>query len=231
MRTNVLLICLLLTLPMLAGCTGNANGDGDADPTSDASTVIINNYYNNTTTENTQEINWYTSGGNFSVYWNDLEIETNGYGCVEGWSPVFNSSTGNYSHDECVGYGYAENTSDWDASACPGVLDPDWVRSASIIGGSYHPMCKVEFATINTASGEVLLIYQMDGSLTVSTTCNEVTTDSATDSSLTGKEYVIITGGAMDCSHTLYRELSQSDSLDTLDIWSIVYVIGDATVV
>jgi hypothetical protein len=49
-RTNVLLICLLLTLPMLAGCTGNANGDGDADPTSDASTVIINNYYNNTTT-------------------------------------------------------------------------------------------------------------------------------------------------------------------------------------
>ncbi len=46
-------MCLLLTLPMLAGCTGNANGDGDADPISDASTVIINNYYNNTTNEYT----------------------------------------------------------------------------------------------------------------------------------------------------------------------------------
>ena len=52
-RTTVFLICLLLTLPMLAGCTGNANGDGEADPTSDASTVIINNYYNNTTNEYT----------------------------------------------------------------------------------------------------------------------------------------------------------------------------------
>jgi len=35
----------------------------------------------------------------------------------------------------------------------------------------------------------------------------------------------------MDCSHTLYRELGQSDDNDAMDIWSIVYAIQDATVV
>ena len=67
MRTNVLLICLLLTLPMLAGCTGNANGDGDADPTSDASTVIINNYYNNTSYTNSGNQIWYVHGTTIHV--------------------------------------------------------------------------------------------------------------------------------------------------------------------
>ena len=47
--STCILMSLLMITTTLAGCTGNANGDGDADPTSDASTVIINNYYNNTT--------------------------------------------------------------------------------------------------------------------------------------------------------------------------------------
>ena len=93
-----------------------------------------------------------------------------------------------------------------------------------------------------------MLIYQMDGGLGVNTTCGGVSTISAYDSSLSGREYWIVTGGAMDCSHTLFKELphnyesdnnfennttSQSSStyVSPQDIWSIVYAIQDVTVV
>ena len=96
----------------------------------------------------------------------------------------------------------------------------------------------------------------MDGGLTVSTTCDGVSTNSAADGSLSGREYWIVTGGAMDCSHTLYKEIqhnyetkdfannensSSNESSNSVqnstayvspqDIWSIVYAIQDVTVV
>ena len=59
MRANVLLICLILTLPMLAGCTGNANGDPEADP---ENVTVVNNFYNNTTYTNSGNQIWYVHG-------------------------------------------------------------------------------------------------------------------------------------------------------------------------
>ena len=70
---------------MLAGCTGNANGDGDADPTSDASTVIINNYYNNTT--NT------ASADNPSIHYGVGGVSIEAGQMVEVLGVWFNSST------------------------------------------------------------------------------------------------------------------------------------------
>ena len=221
-----LYVFMLGSLIVFSGCFGTGTTDGEGDDDAVGTTVI--NYYNNSTSTN--EPIWYTSGGTFAIYWDDPARDNQGYGC-DGWSAVYHSSNGTYSHDECDSWSHAENVHDWNETFCGGVLDSEWTRQPWIPASSYSPRCKVNFTTINTLSGEVLSIYQMDGSLTVSTTCGGVTTDSASDASLTGREYLIVTGGAMDCSHTLYRELSQSDDNDAMDIWSIVYAIQDATVV
>jgi len=157
------------------------------------------------------------------------------YGC-DGWSPSYDSSTGEYLGEECDSYSNADGSqlSDWNESNCTemeGELIPG--SSSGVMFGISDPYCKMEFTTINTSSGEVILIYQMDGGLSLSSSCGGVSTISATDSSLTGREYWAVTGGAMDCSHTLYRDLTRDLSPETvsLDIWSIVYAIQDATVV
>ena len=53
-------------------------------------------------------------------------------------------------------------------------------------------------------------------------------------SGLNGKEYVIVPGTAMECSHELYKEISYTEyesQSELQSIWSIVYAIQDTTVV
>ena len=236
-------VTILACLLILSGCLGSTIDDTEAaegdDSTSDGTTTIINNYYyNNTTTSDSslsQDRTWYTSGGTFAAQWNDPNRDSSGYGC-DGWSPSYDSSTGEYLGEECDSYSNADGSqlSDWNESNCTemeGELIPG--SSSSVMFGISDPYCKVEFTTINTSSGEVILIYQMDGGLSLSSSCGGVSTISATDASLTGREYWAVTGGAMDCSHTLYRDLTRDISPETvsLDIWSIVYAIQDVTVV
>ena len=143
---------------MLAGCTGNANGAGEADPTSDASTVIINNYYNNSTNSDSQERIWYSSGDIRNNYWNDGQDVQQGYPrCLE-YGPAYDSSTGDYLGEECKETGSPSSSSEWNGTSCTsigGVLvdanAPHW----------NYANCQVTAKSISTNSGEALILYEM----------------------------------------------------------------------
>ena len=88
------------------------------------------------------------------------------------------------------------------------------------------------FATINSTIGEALMIYEWSG-FSISSTCDGVNVYTGA-SALSGKEYVIAPGTALQCSHELYQTLqytSDEDRFEDQSIWSIVYAIQDTTVV
>ena len=251
---NVYALMLALVI-VLSGCFGATSDESDAQDSGSDDREQTDDSEDMDREEERQARTWYTSGGTFYQYWDDPNRNYNGYGC-DSYSDRYDSSTGEYLGQECDSYSYADDFSDWDGTNCTdmgGVLvnkdQSEWDHN--------RPTCAFEFATINTTAGEVMLIYQMDGGLTVTTTCDGVSTNSAYDSSLSGREYWIVTGGAMDCSHTLYKEInhnyennnnfvndqnsSSNESSNSgqnstayvspQDIWSIVYAIQDVTVV
>jgi hypothetical protein len=88
------------------------------------------------------------------------------------------------------------------------------------------------FATINSSVGEALLIYEWSG-FSIASTCNGVNVYTSA-SALSGKEYVIAPGTALECSHEIYQTLQytyQESRFESQSIWSIVYAIQDTTVV
>jgi hypothetical protein len=236
---NVYALMLALVI-VLSGCFGLGGGDAEAEEddasSSDPATPD--------TSSASQALTWYASGAVFNTSWDDLNRTSNGLGCMS-MSPHYDSSTGEYLGEECHEVNYALTTEDWNGTDCTdmgGELDPTWERNSYIsssfgpgagfsLGGTTAPYCRVYFATISTTSGEVLSVYQMSGSLTLRTTCDGVTAASMVDANVAPREYVIAAGGAIDCHHTLYRDIPQNDDNDSQSIWSIVYAIQDVTVV
>ena len=149
--------------------------------------------------------------------------------CLD-WGPHYDSSTGVLLDGEvCYEWGYPSQPRDWNLTDCTdNGGEPIWYYSWD---GSYEyataPKCRMSFAIINSSVGEALLIYEWSG-FSITSTCNGV--DLQTYSSgLSGKEYNILPGSALECTHELYREISYGQSSQS--IWSIVYAIQDTTVV
>ena len=231
---NVYALMLALVI-VLSGCFGATSDESDAqdsesndrEQTDDREDMDREDVDRE---EERQERTWYTSGGTYNAYWDDPNVDDDRRYCT-GWSSQYNSSTGEFIGEFCDGYETATNIDDYNASHCEsvgGVLEESFTYSPWTLGG---PDCRLNFATINTTSGEVLMVYQLSNSITISTTCDGVTNEnSVTSSSVAGKEFYIADGGAMDCSHNLWTDVYEDDRT-SLQIWSIVYAIQDTTVV
>jgi len=232
MRNDQIFVLLLVVLLPMSGCfdAGSVGeAEGAQDSTDASGTTIVNNYYNNTTS-NSQERIWYSSGDVVNKYWNDgQDVESGGQRCLE-YGPSYDSNTGDYLGEECKELGYPSELSDWNETNCDGVL----------IGQSsnmrFGPSCHITAKSITTNSGEALILYQIS-SITVSTTCNGVlaSTISSIGSTHAGDEYVIVSGSSMPCVHDIvytqsYQE-SSDDRLNDQKIWSLVYAIQETVVV
>jgi hypothetical protein len=228
MRNDQIFVLLLVVLLPMSGCfdAGSVGeAEGAQDSTDALGTTIVNNYYNNTTS-NSQERIWYSSGDVVNSYWNDgQDVSSGGQRCLE-YGPSYDSNTGEYLGEECKVLGYPSALSDWNGTNCDGVL----------VGQSYAPTCAVTAKSITTNSGEALILYQLS-SISVSTTCNGVLASSISSigSTHAGDEYVIVSGSSMPCVHDIvytqsYQE-SSDDRLNDQKIWSLVYAIQETVVV
>jgi len=238
---NVYALMLALVI-VLSGCFGMTGNDSDAQDSGTDENDDEMDGGSDHDDDDDQDRTWYTSGGTYPVEWIDPSFAVSGgWGCID-WGPSYDPDTGEYLGETCREEGYRNSASQWNLSACIDagglVLWTNVPAEATENNSSTHsafryaPSCKIEFSTINTASGEVLLIYQWD-EFYLETTCGGVPA-AAYPSSLSGKEYYVVTGGAMDCQHILYKTISYSDNYDEseeMTIWSVVYAIQDATVV
>jgi len=244
MRNDQIFVLLLVILLPMSGCfdggsVGEAEGAQDSVDTS--GTTIVNNYYNNTTTSsNTQERTWYSSGGVLFEGWNDGQAIGSGVQrCIE-YGPEYDSSTGEYIGEMCKDTSYPEEQSDWNTTMCldyGGVIDWDnsWQN-----GNDYRnaPECRIILNTINTSSGEALLIYQAS-EFYLRSTCMGISSPINYASASTGwsrytvsDEYNIVAKSAFDCTHEIYRTIGFTSDLEPEEyLWSIVYAIQDTTVV
>jgi len=254
MRNDQIFVLLLVILLPMSGCfdgaVGDAEGTDDADSNGGISTADESN---------SQSRTWYSSGGVYQTYWddghssgyytvddhvymgtdwtiydNDDEYEYRGISsgsqrCIN-WGPYYDSSTGDLLGERCNEWGSPVSASDWNLTDCTdngGEIiwyDDNYFGSA--------PNCKMAFATINSTVGESLLIYEWSG-FSIASTCNGVNVYTSA-SALSGKEYVIAPGTALECSHELYQTLSYTSNEDRFEdqsIWSMVYAIQDTTVV
>jgi hypothetical protein len=214
MRNDQIFVLLLVILLPMSGCFDGAVGDAEGTDDASSGTTVINNYYNNTSTNSDlQERTWYSSGGTYQQFWNDDTSAQNG--------------EVNYfwNNDEMNGY---SNLSDWDLTGCEGQGGNAYFILSN--GGTGYERdyiyCDVTFATVNTMAGEALLIYEARA-LMIETTCENVT---ITTSSVIEGEFDIASGSSMDCQHRLYRTLSYGSD-DSVTFWSIVYAIQETTVV
>jgi hypothetical protein len=231
---NVYALMLALVI-VLSGCFGNAANDTDAQ---DSGTEENSGQETDSTSSESQERIWYTSGGTYNLYWNMEGVSSNGDYCTE-WNNQFDPDTGEPVNGTCAGSYEISTFSEWNVSECTdagGVATPHYQAATNPYYHRYAPSCTIEFATINTSSGEALLVYQYD-SLSMETTCNGVTDSSGLVSS---KEYTIVSGSAMDCSHRIYKPIGYDNQNyqdpdnpqnGDMGIWSIVYAIQDVTVV
>ena len=233
MTTDRVFVLLMMVLLMMAGCfeatsTTEAQEEQDSTSGDDDSTDSSTPNSGNTATNSQQRI-WYSSGDAIHTHFTDgHDTNANGERCLE-YGPLYDSNTGEYIGEECKSYGYPQSESDWNASSCDGTLISSGWSWSSVD-------CKVTVNTINTNSGEALLIYEINR-VTITTTCNGVVASSITSvsSSNAGKEYRIAPGSALSCVHEVtyiqdYDTLSNYDSTD-MDIWSVVYAIQDTVVV
>ena len=233
---NVYALMLALVI-VLSGCFGMAGNDSDAQDSEENDREQTDD-----PEDERQARTWFTSGGTYPVEWIDPGMPNDGgYGCIE-WGPSYDSESGEYLGEVCRENGYRNSANQWNMSACidaggiitwsnapAGAAENNTTNSAF----RYAPDCKIQFATINTSSGEVLLIYQWDA-FHLETTCGGVTDYALTYSQIGSKEYYVTTGGAMDCQHNLYLSINYADNFEESEeyrIWSVVYAIQDATVV
>ena len=244
MKTDRVFVLLLVVLLPLSGCfdgstTGDAEGADAADGSSE-STAVINNYYNNTTTSSeSQERTWYSSGTVVDTYWNDgQDVASGSQRCLE-YGPSYDASTGDYLGEECKETNYPTAISDWNSTTCAasgGVLIGS---SSGMLGGDnprYAPTCSIIATSINTNSGEALILYEMS-SISVTTTCGGVDVSSINQIGgyYGGEDNAIVPGSSLSCVHDItytqtYQKSSYAD-LNKQSIWSLVYAIQDTTVV
>ena len=242
MKTDRVFVLLLVVLLPLSGCfdgstTGDAEGADAADDSSE-STTVINNYYNNTTTSSdSQERTWYSSGNTYFSYWNDgQDVASGSQRCLE-YGPSYDASTGDYLGEECKETGLPSDISDWNGTTCTaagGLLVPS--TTSGFWGASnpaYSPDCSILVKTINTNSGEALILYEMHR-ISITTICSGVEVSPTTGISLTD-DGAIAPGSSMPCVHEItYKQTYQKSSyadLNKQSIWSVVYAIQDTIVV
>ena len=258
MKTDRIFVLLLVVLLPMSGCFDDAVGDaeGTDDATDDGSVTEGDGTSTGTATP-TQARTWYSSGGVYQTNWDDgqyrgyylndtytgqgynytydnddnyrsRQISSSSERCLN-FGPYYSSSTGEILGERCNEWGYPSLESDWDLTDCTD-------NGGEIIWNyddyRYAATCRMAFATINSSVGEALLIYEWSG-FSMASTCSGV--DVYTGSTaLSGKEYVIAPGTALECSHEIYKNIEYSgyeSQSETQTIWSIVYAIQDTTVV
>ena len=253
MRNDQIFVLLLVILLPMSGCFDGAVGD--AEGTDDAADGASDTG-DSTTSESSQSRTWYSSGGVYQTYWDDGHyngmsstnssngsednnestpyISNSGQRCL-AWGPYYDSSTGELLGERCNEWGYPESPSDWDFTDCTDsggeIIWPSNVEDNPSYY-RYAPTCKMTFATINSTVGEALLIYEWSG-FSIASTCDGVSVYTSS-SALSGKDYVIVPGAALECSHEIYQTLQytyQEFQFESQSIWSIVYAIQDTTVV
>ena len=220
------------------------NGDSDEDSSSNEPVDSSNGQGSDSTnsgtpTSNSQERTWYSSGGVYIDYWNDGQDISNGQERCIDYGPTYNSSTGEYMGENCRETAYPTEASDWNTSMCTdyggtviwdGYSNDNWSNDYR-----YAPNCLLSFTSINTNSGEALLIYQSSG-FSIRSTCNGISSPSDYSSSSYNRysvsdEYNIVPNSAFDCSHELYRLIQFNTYNYGEQLWSIVYAIQDTIVV
>ena len=250
MRKDQIFVLLLVILLPLTGCFGG-EGLGEVEGSDETGEETEAGSTDTDSSEgmsaNSQMRTWYSSGGIYQSYWNDgqfsyydedngsqVYISNQGQRCID-YGPYYNSSTGELIGERCNEFGTPDSASDWDLSNCTDQGGQIVWSSSVEQNPSYYqfaPTCRMSFATINLSAGEALLIYEWS-SFSMLSTCENVET-TRLYSSLSGKEYFIVPGSAMNCSHELYVQLSYTSSENNFErqsIWSIVYAIQDTTVV
>ena len=262
MRNDQIFVLMLVVLLPMSGCfdgaVGDAEGTDDADSNGGTSTGDESNSQSRTWYSSGGVYQSYWNDGQYSGYYTvdgnvPLEngdpnngshdhdddyvyrsISANSQRCLD-WGPYYDSSTGEALGERCNEWGYPESASDWNITDCTdngGEVIWTYLESYGSSGYRYAPNCKIAFATINSTVGEALLIYEWSG-FSIASTCNGVNVYTSA-SALSGKEYVIAPGTALECSHELYQTLSYTSNEDRFEdqsIWSIVYAIQDTTVV
>jgi len=235
MRNDQIFVLMLVVLLPMSGCfdgggVGEAEGAQDSDEAS-GGTTVVNHYYNNTTTNaNSQEKVWHSTSEIVNAYWNDGQDVGAGYNqrCLE-YGPSYDSDTGEYLGEECKEMGVPSDASDWNSTNCNGVLSSGYSFGTN---WGYGPVCTVIDKTLTTNSGEALILYEMQ-SISVATNCEGIFTSSK--SSIGDREYVIVPGSGLNCTHDIsytqsYIE-SSSARLNDMKILSLVYAIQDTVVV
>ena len=262
MRNDQIFVLMLVVLLPMSGCfdgaVGDAEGTDDTDSNGGTSTGDESNSQSRTwyssggvyqsSWNDGQYSGYYTVDGNVLFENGDpnngshdhdddyvyRSISANSQRCLD-WGPYYDSSTGEALGERCNEWGYPESASDWNITDCTdngGEVIWTYLESYGSSGYRYAPNCKMAFATINSTVGEALLIYEWSG-FSIASTCNGVNVYTSA-SALSGKEYVIAPGTALECSHELYQTLSYTSNEDRFEdqsIWSIVYAIQDTTVV
>jgi len=256
MRNDQIFVLLLVILLPMTGCFDGAVGD--AEGTDDTSENDASENGDSTggegtsigTDTSTQARTWYSSGGVYQTFWDDGQhsgqtnssngssgnfyISNYGQRCL-AWGPYYDSSTGELLGERCNEWGYPESPSDWNLTDCTdsgGEIVWNYNVEDNPYYYRYAPTCKMTFATINSTVGEALLIYEWSG-FSIAATCDGVNVYTSS-SALSGKNYVIVPGTALECSHEIYQTLQytyQEYQFESQSIWSIVYAIQDTTVV
>ena len=249
MRNDQIFVLLLVILLPMSGCFDGAVGDAEGtDDASENGDTSGGEGASTGTSTSSQERTWFSSGGTFATTWSDGSgLSENAQRCME-WGPSYDNQTGAYLGEECRRYGYASQESDWNVSECTDVGGtPYWNRLTSYsnqtdnnsgettnYGYRWAPICiDIPLATINTSSGEALIIYQWAGA-SLTTTCNGVEAANPNLYYLGGQqgvESMIVQGSAMDCTHEITRIMYYDSDPSDYAIWSVVYAIQDVTVV
>ena len=260
MRKDQIFVLLLVILLPLTGCfgggglgevegsdeTGEETETGSDETGEETETDSTDSDSSEGVSANSQLRTWYSSGGIYQSYWNDgqfpyeedngsqVYISNQGERCLD-YGPYYDSSTGELIGERCNEFGTPNSASDWDLSNCTDrggeiVWSGDVVENPAYY--SYAPTCRISFTTINLSAGEALIIYEWSNFYMLSTCDNVETTTYG--SSISGKEYFIVPGSAMECSHELFLLISYTYSENNFErqsMWSVVYAIQDTTVV
>ena len=260
MRNDQIFVLLLVILLPMSGCFDGAVGDAEGtDDASENGETSGGEGTSTGTSTSSQERTWFSSGGTFATTWSDGSgLSSSAQRCME-WGPSYDPQTGAYLGEECRRYGYADRASDWNVTECTDVGGtPVWAgvpdlsnqnsnssQSNQTESGNstgeythynyrYAPYCMdIPLATINTSSGEALIIYQWAGA-SLTTTCNGVEAANPNLYYLGGQqgvESMIVQGSAMDCTHEITRMMYYDSDPADYAIWSVVYAIQDVTVV
>ena len=255
MTTDRVFVLMMMVLLMMAGCfeatstteaeeeqdsTSGNDGTSDNVPNDDVDDDTSSNdpvdspngqgsdsSNSGTSTSNSQERIWYSSGGVVNSKWTDGDIEHNGYEKCFEYGPLYDSSTGEYIGEECKRFGVPQFESDWNTTNCTNIGGtPSWNSD----NYRYAPQCiDIPLVTIFTNPGEVLMIYQEE-SVNWDTTCGGVSFSVYKPSNV---EYEIVEGSSMSCTHELTYNMNYDGDMSSNVpyIWSIVYEIQDSIVV